>query len=170
MRHWQANDSALWTKSMWAHGCFNKTKAAWLVKILMIEQPIIKLAMYRSSLSDGFSTVENWMHLSWLHYRTTLVCSTNSKREGSGELCIQAVSCRTVQCGTITLQYFVKLHDCLSSNSSLWKWWELGILSAATEAVKTFRLYFLGSVLTLQVNSRVHYLISSYIIQLIAFQ
>ena len=110
-------------------------------------------------------TYHNFIH------RTTLVCSTNSKREGSGELCIQAVSCRTVQCGTITLQYFVTLHDCLSSNNSLWKWWELGILSTATEAVKTFQLYFLGSVLTLkQVNSRVHYLISGYIIQLIAFQ
>ena len=30
------------------------------------------------------------------------------KREGSGEMRIQAVSHCTVQCGTITLQYFVK--------------------------------------------------------------
>ena len=44
---------------MWAHGFFNKTEAAWLVKIASHEQPTIKLAMYRSSLSDGFSTVEN---------------------------------------------------------------------------------------------------------------
>ena len=42
---------------MWAHGVFNKTEAAWLVKIASHEQPTIKLAMYRSSLSDGFSTV-----------------------------------------------------------------------------------------------------------------
>ena len=28
-------------------------------------------------------------------------------REGSSELCIQAMSCCTVQCGPITLQYFV---------------------------------------------------------------
>ena len=28
----------------------------------------------------------------------------SAKREGSGELHIQAVSCHTVQCGTITLQ------------------------------------------------------------------
>ena len=44
---------------MWAHGFFNKTEAAWLVKIASHEQLTIKLAMYRSSLSDGFSTVEN---------------------------------------------------------------------------------------------------------------
>ena len=30
---------------------------------------------------------------------------TSTKGEGSGELCIQAVSHCTVQCGTITLQY-----------------------------------------------------------------
>ena len=43
------------------------------------------------------------------------------RREGSGEPRIQAVSCRTVQCSTITLQYFItwRLHHCLSSNSSL---------------------------------------------------
>ena len=29
------------------------------------------------------------------------------EREGSGELCIQALSRRTVQCAPITLQYFV---------------------------------------------------------------
>ena len=63
----QVTTSALWTKSMWAHGFFNKTEAAWLDKIASREQPTIKLAMYRSSLSDGFSTVENWMHSSWLH-------------------------------------------------------------------------------------------------------
>ena len=44
---------------MWAHGFFNKTEAAWLVKTASHEQLTIKLAMYRSSLSDGFSTVEN---------------------------------------------------------------------------------------------------------------
>ena len=57
----QATTSVLWTKSMWAHG------AAWLVKISSHEQLTITLAMHRSSLSDGFSTVENWMHSTWLH-------------------------------------------------------------------------------------------------------
>ena len=33
---------------------------------------------------------------------------TSAKREASGEVRIQAVSHCTVQCGTITLQYFVK--------------------------------------------------------------
>ena len=40
---------------------------------------------------------------------SSLVSQTHfhKRRERSGELGIQAVSCCTVQCGTITLQYFV---------------------------------------------------------------
>ena len=51
-----AKTSALWTKSMWAYGFINKTEAAWLVKIASHD---IKLAMFRSGLSDDFRTVEN---------------------------------------------------------------------------------------------------------------
>ena len=57
------------------------------------------------------------------------------------------------------------LHDCLSSNSCLENGEREGILSATAQAVKTLRLYFLGSMVTLQqANSSVHYLTSGYII------
>ena len=67
------------------------------------------------------------------------------------------------------------LHDCLSSNSSLENGErELGHLFRYSRSCKnttTIYIYFSGNMLTpQQVNSRVHYLISGYVIQLIAFQ
>ena len=74
------------------------------------------------------SVCPNTCHLSdsALHVRP-FACSLPSQthfcknREESGELCIQDVFRRTVQCGPITLQYFVTWHITildLSSNSS----------------------------------------------------
>ena len=54
----QATSNALRTKSMWAHRFFKKkTEAALIVNIASHEQPTIKLTRYKSSLSDGFITV-----------------------------------------------------------------------------------------------------------------
>ena len=56
---------------------------------------------------------EEFCSASWQAQKHTSFSSLASpthfhkRRERSGERCIQAVSCRTVQCGTITLQYFV---------------------------------------------------------------
>ena len=63
---------------------------------------------YKAWAEEDISEIVHGMLLSLIHY-LSLVSQTHfcKRREGSGELRIQAVSHRTVQCGTITLQYFV---------------------------------------------------------------
>ena len=63
---------------------------------------------YKAWAEENISEMVHGMLLSLIHY-LSLASQTHfrKKREGSGELRIQAVSHRTVQCGPITLQYFV---------------------------------------------------------------
>ena len=57
--------------------------------------------------SQVFSSTIEVLLLAPALYLVSQARPTSAKREGSGELHTQAVSRRTVQCGTITLQYFV---------------------------------------------------------------
>ena len=57
--------------------------------------------------SQVFSSTIEVLLLAPALYLVSQARPTSTKREGSGKLRIQVVSCRTVQCGTITLQYFV---------------------------------------------------------------
>ena len=74
----------------------------------------------------------------------------HKRREGSGELCIQAVSRDTVQCNCSILSHDALRH-CLSSNSSLENGErELGHLSRYCRSCKNTSTILLGSVLTSQ--------------------
>ena len=64
------------------------------------------------------STIEALLLAPALLYLVSQARPTSAKREGSGELRIQAMSCRTVQSHCSILSHDA-LHDCLSSNSSL---------------------------------------------------
>ena len=57
--------------------------------------------------SQAFSSTIEVLLLAPALYLVSQARPTSANREWSGELRIQAVSRRTVQCGTITLQYFV---------------------------------------------------------------
>ena len=57
--------------------------------------------------SQVFSSKIEVLLLAPTLYLVSQARPTSTKREGSDEMRIQAVSRRTVQCGTITLQYFV---------------------------------------------------------------
>ena len=57
--------------------------------------------------SQVFSNTIEVLLLAPALYLVSQAVPTSAKREGSGEMHIQAVSRRTVQCSTITLQYFV---------------------------------------------------------------
>ena len=100
-----------------------------------------------------------------------------SAKEGRGsvEQRIPAVSRRTVQCSTIRLQYFVTWRitsPCLSSNSSLQNGeHELGHLFRCCRSCKnTSTILLRERAYSATGNSRVHYLKSGYVIQLIAFR
>ena len=54
-----------------------------------------------------FSSTIEVLLLASASYLVSQPRPTSAKREGSGEMRVQAVSRRTVQCGTITLQCFV---------------------------------------------------------------
>ena len=54
-----------------------------------------------------------WADTTLTHISLTSLTHFHKRREGSGELCIQAVSRHTVQCSTIRLHYFVTL--CITS-------------------------------------------------------
>ena len=56
--------------------------------------------------SQVFSSAIEVLLLAPALYLVSQARPTSAKREGSGEMRIQAVSHCTVQCGTITLQYF----------------------------------------------------------------
>ena len=60
--------------------------------------------------SQVFSSTIEVLLLAPALYLVSQARPISAKREGSVELCIQAVSSCTVQCGTITLQYFVTRH------------------------------------------------------------
>ena len=57
--------------------------------------------------SQVFSRIIEVLLLAPALYLVSQTGPTSAKREGSGEIHIQAVSHRTVQCGKIALQYFV---------------------------------------------------------------
>ena len=57
--------------------------------------------------SQVFSSTIEVLLLAPALYLVSQAIPTSAKREGSGKLRIQAVSRRTVQYSTITLQYFV---------------------------------------------------------------
>ena len=69
--------------------------------------------------SQVFSSTIEVLLLAPALYLVLQTKPTSAKREGSGEMHIQAVSRCTVQCGTITFCHIDVLHDCLSTNSSL---------------------------------------------------
>ena len=111
----------------------------------------------------------SWTTLSSLASQTQF----HKGREGSGELRIQAVSRRkpcpaalygAVQsrCSIFHMTHYITVSVAIAVLKK-----SQDIFSATAGAVKTFRLYFSGRVLTPQ---QVHYLKSGYVIQLIAFR
>ena len=108
-----------------------------------------------------------------VHFDLVSQARPTSAREerGSGEQRIQAVSRRTVQSDCSILPHDA-LHHCLSSNSCLENGeHELGHLFRYCRSCKSTSTLLLGErAYSATGNSKVHYLKSGYVIQLIAFR